>query len=119
MRCWYCHWGWSKAVVQIYKKYINEAGESAMHYGAAHIVWDDENFERHHVQWCLDNFEEYKHKEASDAENEAVKQSIIELLELPDELLDPEPQSYKDADEDADPQDYPPTVGMDRIWQLN
>lgn len=30
MICWYCHWGWSVPVVDIYERYIQQAGESAM-----------------------------------------------------------------------------------------
>lgn len=83
-----------------------------MHSGAAHIVWEDENFERHHIQWCLDNFE--PHEYATNEENEAVRQSLLELLKLPDNLLAPEPQAYRDSD-DGLPKDYPPTVEMGRV----
>lgn len=103
--CWYCHWGWSKPVAEIYDKHIAVAGESAMHYGAAHIVWEDENFERHHVQWCLDHFEEYKHDDATTEENEAVRHSLMELLALPDDILDPCPDDY----DNEHPAAYPPT----------
>lgn len=109
--CWYCHWGWSKAVADIYNKYRPIAGEDAMHYGAAHVVWDDENFEREHVQWCLDNFEEYKRDDATPAENEAVKQSLIDLLALPDDVLNPEPADY----DDEHPEAFPPSVEMERV----
>ncbi len=108
MICWYCYYGWPRLIRDIYDKYINVAGESAMHYGAAHIVWDDENFERHHIQWCLDNFEKYKHDEASDDENLAVKQSLIDMLALPDEILEAEPRDY----DGIHPENYPPTVEM-------
>lgn len=76
--------------------------------GAAHIVWDDDNFGREHVQWCLDEFEQYKQKDASDAENEAVRQSLIELLALTDDVLDPEPEDY----DGEHPEMFPPTVEM-------
>lgn len=108
--CWYCYWGWSKEVVAIHNKYASIAGDSAMYYGAAHIVWDDENFERHNVQWCLDNFEKYKRNDCTVEENEAVKQSLIELLDLPDNILAPQPEDY----DDENPESYPPKVEMDR-----
>lgn len=92
MICWYCYWGRPKAIREIYEKYINIAGEPAMHCGAAHIVWDDENFEREHIQWCLDNFEENKREDNIEEENEAVKKSLIELLELSDDILESEPK---------------------------
>ena len=110
MICWYCFWGWSKEVVDIYEKYIDVAGESAMHYGAAHIVWDDENFEREHVQSCLDTFDEWKREDSSEQENEAVRQSLLDLLKLPDNILAPEPSNY----DGINPEDYPPAIEMSR-----
>lgn len=110
MICWYCYWGWSKQVKEIYNKYLDVAGEDAMHYGAAHIIWDDENFEREHVQWCLDNFDKYKREDSSEIENEAVKQSLIDLLKLPDEILNPEPKDYGGEH----PELFPPTIEMSK-----
>jgi hypothetical protein len=110
MICWYCYWGWSKPVKDIYNKYINIAGESAMHYGAAHIVWDDENFEREHIKWCLDNFEIGKREDSTDEENKATKQSLIDLLELPDDILCPEPEDY----DGIHPENYPPTIEVSK-----
>lgn len=112
MHCWYCYWGWSKQVVDIYKKYLSIAGNDAMHYGAAHIVWDDENFERHHIIWCLNNFERYKHENSSDEENEAVRQSLKDLLELDDDILNPEPEEY----DGENPKNYPPKIEMARHY---
>lgn len=106
--CWYCHWGWSKPVVDIYRRYLAIAGEEAMHYGAAHIVWDDENFEREHVQWCLDHFEQYKRDDATDAENDAVRDSLIALLALSDGELAPKPADYDNEHPDL----FPPAVEM-------
>lgn len=82
-----------------------------MHYGAAHIVWDDENFERGQVQFCLDHFDEYKRKESTDVENEAVRQSLIDLLALTDDVLDPEPKDY----DGVNPDNYPPKVEMEKF----
>lgn len=110
--CWYCYWGWSKPVADIYTRFVAVAGESAMHYGPAHIVWDDENFERECVQYCVDGFD------ADDAhwndgrhtrdELEAVRQSLFALLALPDAELAPMPEDY----DDEHPADYPPAVEM-------
>jgi len=108
MICWYCYWGWSKPVVDIYNKYIHIAGEPAMHYGAAHVIWDDENFGRHHIQWCLDNYEKYKREDSNREENEAVKQSLVELLALTDDMLDPEPDNY----DGKHPENFPPKIEM-------
>lgn len=115
--CWYCWWGWSKAVGEIYKKFAPIAGYDAMNYGAAHIIWADENFDREHVQWCLDHFDEYKRDESTPEQNEAVRQSLIALLALPDEQLSPEPADY----DDENPDRYPPKVEMmqkHRIYEI-
>lgn len=94
----------------IYRKYLALAGESAMHYGPAHIVWDDENFEREHVQWCLDHCDEYRASGSTDAEHEAVRESLNALLALPDSVLSPEPVDY----DGQNPEQYPPDgVEMD------
>ena len=84
-----------------------------MHFGAAHIVWEDENFEREHVQWCIDHLEPKDHMPSwtYDA-HEAVRQSLLELLALPDELLDPYPDSYEWGD--SNPADFPPGIEMER-----
>lgn len=103
--CWYCHWGWSKPVAEIYKRALAEAGEEAMHYGPAHIVWDDENFERDHVQWCLDHFDEHRFDHSPD-DLVAVRRSLQELLALPDEVLSPEPAEY----DNEHPEQYPPKI---------
>lgn len=109
MICWYCHWGWSKSVAEIYDRYIDVAGESAMHYGPAHVVWDDENFEREHVQWCLDHFDEYR-GDHEEAELAAVRQSLMDLLALADDVLAPEPEDY----DGEHPEQFPPKVEMVR-----
>ena len=58
--CWYCYWGWPKQIAEIYKKALKELdGYSApLHFGPAHIVWDDENFDS--GEWCLEHFDDYK-----------------------------------------------------------
>ena len=106
--CWYCTWGWSKPVVEIYQRFAPVAGWAAMHYGAAHIVWDDENFEREHVQSCLDDFDKYKRDYCTPAENDAVRESLIALLALPDDVLAPCPDDY----DNENPSAYPPRVEM-------
>lgn len=114
--CWYCHWGWSKAVVDIYKKYLAIAGEGAMHFGPAHIVWEDENFEREHVQWCFDHFDDGTENPDEDddvftaAQYTAVRHSLEDLLLLDDDHLSPEPRDYGGEN----PDNFPPQVEMAR-----
>jgi hypothetical protein len=94
--------------VDIYQRFAPIAGEAAMHYGAAHVVWDDENFDRATVQTCLDRFDAWKRADATDAENEAVRQSLLALLALSDAELSPEPSDY----DGENPKHYPPRVEM-------
>jgi hypothetical protein len=111
--CWFCRYGWPKPVADIYDKYIKVAGETAMHYSGAHSVWEDENFERHHVQWCLDHWGEYRSESVNDVQDAAVKQSLLELLALPDDDLYPaEAAAYNDeANDHADVEDFKPREG--------
>jgi hypothetical protein len=56
--------------------------EAAMHYGPAHIVWDDFNWSM--VEWCLENFEEYAdHEEHDKVDLEHVRWSLEELAKIP------------------------------------
>lgn len=109
--CPFCYYGWPKPIVDIYRKYAPIAGESAMHYGAAHIVWDDENFGREPIQWCLDNFEKYKRDDCTDAENEAVRESLKELLLLSDDILNP----FANIDCDASPDTWAKPEGIEFV----
>lgn len=114
--CWYCHWGWSRPVADIYRKYVAIVGESAMQYGPAHIVWADENFEDYNIQWCLDAARrgKYWHEGESEETSEqkaAVIASLEELLEIPECVRCPEPEDY----DDEHPEDYPPPVGIEMV----
>lgn len=111
--CWYCHWGWSSQVAEIYDRCRKVAGESAADYGPAHIVWANENFEREHIQWCLDNFEENARADPEWTQEElaAVRRSLEELLALPDQVLCPEPADY----DGENPKAFPPPLGITMV----
>jgi hypothetical protein len=100
--CWYCHWGWPKQVRDIYDHFEEIAGWDAMHYGPAHIVWSDENFDS--VQWCLDNAEEWMRGTFTDAQLNAVIESLKQLAALPKEIRECEPEGYAGHD----PESFPP-----------
>lgn len=110
--CWYCHWGWSKPVANIYKEAVKKlnGNEHALHYGGAHIVWEDENFETHHIQWCLDTFEEHS-KKLTLKEKTVVKWSLEEMLKLPEDIRCIEPDDY----DDMNPENYPPKCETEKI----
>ena len=104
MICWFCYWGWHPEVKAIYDEALLREGENiqgAMHYGPAHIVWEDENFDK--AQWCLDNFDKYP-GDNSAADLEVVRWSLEELVKIP--------MKYKIEPADYDgrhPENYPPT----------
>lgn len=102
--CWYCHYGWPEAVVAIYYAHVERAGEDAMHYGAAHVVWDDENFDRASVQRCVERCEK-ESDTFTPAEVAAVRDSLVALLALPEAVRVPRPD-YDCTQHDAE--DYPP-----------
>lgn len=129
--CWYCHWGWSKPVMDIYKRAfcdlnngVYEAGIEAraywaLSYGPAHCTWADENFEREIIEEELKGFDDWvkhwntdwPHRPAyTHAELAVVRRSLEELLALSDEELSPEPADY----DGEHPEKYPPTVEMAR-----
>jgi hypothetical protein len=101
--CWYCHWGWPKAIRDIYDQALAKLDgcDSALNYGPAHIVWDDENFDS--AQWCLDNFDMYS-KDLSEEEKRVVRWSLEQLLLLPKNVIDAQPEDY----DDEHPENYPP-----------
>jgi hypothetical protein len=109
--CPFCKFGWPKQIAEIYQRHIETAGDSAMHFGPAHVVWEDENFERESVQWCLDHFDEYAREDHIPEEHAAVRQSLIELLALPDDILDP----FADVDWDSDPSTWTAPAGIEFV----
>lgn len=103
MQCWYCHWGWAAPVVEIYNRALKklDGDSSPLHYGPAHIVWDDENFDC--AEDCLRRFDENA-GDLSDFEKEVVRVSLQELAALPREEWDVEPEDY----DGQHPEKYPP-----------
>jgi len=104
MICWHCHWGWPENIANIYLKALSmlSKDDHPLLYGPAHIVWSDENFYRENIQWCLDNFNEYR-ADYNDKELEVVKWSLLELLKIPGNI-DIEPEDY----DGMHPELYPP-----------
>lgn len=105
--CWYCYWGWSKPVAQIYQEALHklDGDDSVLKFSSGHIVWSDENFEDIHVQGCLDDFDEYK----GDYDNESLsvlRWSLEELLKIPEDVRCPCPEDY----DFEHPELYPPKV---------
>jgi hypothetical protein len=82
--------------------------EEAMHYGPAHVVWEDENFDS--AEWCLENFDKYK-GDHSDEDLAVVRRSLEELVNIPLTERCPEPEEY----EGENPENYPPPVGSEMV----
>ncbi|MDY6957642.1 MAG: hypothetical protein SVK08_00660 [Halobacteriota archaeon] len=103
--CWYCYWGWPSDTADIYYKAVNrlQGDESPLHFGPSHIVWEDENFEDHHIEWCLGQFDEYK-DDYSESDLSAIRWSLEELLKIPRPLRCPQPDDY----DGEHPELYPP-----------
>jgi hypothetical protein len=108
MSCWFCYWGWPKPIADIYDRYIDTAGHAAMHYGPAHVVWDDENFDCAEV--CLEDFAKHSDDRHTPDELAAVRRSLEALAALPMELRE-WPEAYAN-DDHGSPADYPPPAGM-------
>lgn len=106
--CWYCYWGWAKPVAEIYKKALLRLGnhdDAALNYSPSHIVWADENFETHSINWCLEHFNDYD-GELTSEELAVSRWSLEELLKIPEDIRCPEPEDY----DGEHPELYPPKV---------
>jgi len=113
--CWYCHWGWSKPVADIYDAAVEKLGgdESVLHYGPSHAVWEDENWEDECVRACLDEESwalDYGGR-FSEAQLAVCKWSLEELLKVPEEVRDPEPEDY----DEEHPENYPPLKDLEMV----
>jgi hypothetical protein len=112
--CWFCHWGWPKQIADIYQEALAklDGDNSPLHFGPAHIVWEDENFDS--AQWCLDHFDKYK-GDYSEAQLAVVKESLVKLLSVPAEYKT-EPDGYDDDDEN--PQRFPPPAHWEMVKNI-
>lgn len=113
--CWYCHWGWSKVVSDIYKEAERRLGDldtrgtqnDPLHFGPSHIVWDDENFDS--PEWCLEHFEDNNYGDKCTAEELAiVRWSLEELAKVPLDQRCIEPKEY----EGDHPENFPPASNV-------
>lgn len=118
--CWYCYWGWAKPAADIYEEAVRRLGGDShyLHYGPAHIVWEDENWDC--VEWCLDNFDSWVKDVApnmgtdytpSKEQYEVVRWSLLELQKIPLEELEVEPEDY----DGENPKLFPPNVEVRRV----
>lgn len=83
--CYWCTHGWPKEIQAIYDEALKKLDgyEYPLHFGPAHIVWDDCNWMS--AQECLDDFH-YNREFISDDEAEIVRESLRKLAALPDSI---------------------------------
>lgn len=121
--CWWCYWGWPKAIADIYDRaeadidallptlgpennwteWAGEptCGESALKFGPTHCVWEDENFGN--VDWELEHCNSPEFADWHPGAMEIVKRSLLELKALPDEVRS-SPPDY----DGENPANFPP-----------
>ena len=80
---------WSPAVEKIYddafgmllsKGETEQSADSCMHFGPAHVVWDDGNYDS--AEWCIGHFTEFS-DDLNDVQNQIVMWSLVELAKIP------------------------------------
>lgn len=112
--CWYCWWGWPKQTVEIYRDAIRKLGgfPDALEYGPSHVVWSDENFGDGTLDRCIRDCDERNYCERlSDSDLMIVRESLVRLRAIPEEIRDCEPADY----DDEHPENFPPPAGIECI----
>lgn len=110
--CWYCYWGVSEPVAEIYQEAVRrlDGNDTPLLYGPSHIVWEDYNL--HAAKHCLEHFEEFAHySDYTPEELAVVRWSLEELAKLPPEVADIMP----DDCDPLHPELFPPTVKTVKI----
>lgn len=93
-------------LVELYiQRGCEAAGDMAMEFGPAHVVWSDENFDTASIESCLSDPEV---GDLTPAERVAVLQSLRELLAVPEEIRCCEPEDY----DGEHPANFPPPEGL-------
>ena len=96
--CWYCHWGWPDAVAKIYEEAEAKCGYDPLHFGPSHIVWEDENFEDSHIDFCIAecaDLAKYDYSVKTPAQMAVVLESLQKLRAIPEAVRCCEPKEYK------------------------
>ena len=129
--CWYCYWGWPKAVKEIHdriEKEIDEkldkwivnqnlwrqpyepiSGFNALRFGPAHLVWEDENWDC--IDYCIKDCDSERFSKWPIFAINLVKKSLLELKALGKENIKVCPADY----DGWNAQDYPPPAGVEMV----
>jgi hypothetical protein len=110
--CWYCYWGWSKQVADIYDVHD---GRINLDWSPAHVVWADENFDDGSIEFCLKECDEWDSRPVPDDGSNTehfvsavARQSLLELKAIPASIRCCEPEGY----DGEHPENYPPPIGL-------
>lgn len=116
MICYFCYWGWPRQIYDIYKEAVRRlrGDNTALRYGPAHVVWEDENFGC--AKQCLDDIETYD-GDLLKYELEVVRWSLEQLDKVPDEIknIADEYERAFEANEKINIKDYPPPKHLEMI----
>jgi len=110
--CWYCYWGWPRAVRDLYDEAVRDLGgdDFALEFGPAHVVWADENFDTASIDGCLERCAAGDAR-FTPAELAVVRHSLERLRELPEAVRCPAPADY----DGVHPENYPPPARMEMV----
>lgn len=124
MICWYCHWGMAAPVadiltdlsVRIREVSSDRSLQDLLYYGPSHIVWADENYDDDSIRHCLNRVTKWRespvlNRGLSDDELDLIEESLVRLLEIPEDVRDCEPDDY----DGVNPQNYPPPLDVRMI----
>lgn len=112
--CWYCYWGWAEPVAKVYSEAVAklDGWDEGLTYGPAHVVWADENFGDDSIKFCLERCDDPESLERrSPAQIAIARESLLKLLEIPEDVRCCEPEEY----DDEHPENFPPTVAVVRL----
>lgn len=107
--CWWCYWGWPKAVKDVYDVAMEELLDmgsdwTPLRFGPSHVVWEDENFDDDTIRHCIGRCDNPEPWDGTTPEERAVvKKSLEALLAIP-EGVRCEPDDY----DEEHPDQYPP-----------
>lgn len=118
--CWYCYWGLPKPVAEIYKKALEalDGDSNPLEFGPSHIVWSDYNMQDGNIKFCIDECDNNrKAYHQSDKDIAVVRQSLVELLQVPEEVRNCEPfdDTTDLTDYENHPENYPPPQGIEMV----
>ena len=112
--CWYCHWGWPKQLVDIYREAVASLDDDdPLQFGPSHVVWSDENFDDANIKASIRDCDDPPayYSDYSERDLAVVKGSLVRLLAVPKGIRECVPDDY----DDENPADFPPASNLEMI----